>query len=56
VHLVESEYDTGPAIAQTRIPVLANDTPESLAARVLEREHGFLVETLDKFIKELESS
>ena len=32
--------------AQTTVPVLENDTPEILAARVLEREHTFLVEVI----------
>ncbi|MCE2504689.1 MAG: phosphoribosylglycinamide formyltransferase [Chlorobi bacterium] len=35
VHLVDEEYDTGAIIAQQRIPVLLNETPESLAERVL---------------------
>jgi len=39
VHHVIAEMDAGPIIAQARVPVLAADTPESLAARVLEAEH-----------------
>ncbi|MDB5036450.1 MAG: phosphoribosylglycinamide formyltransferase [Chlorobi bacterium] len=39
VHLVDREYDTGPTIAQARVPVLPDDTPETLAARVLALEH-----------------
>jgi phosphoribosylglycinamide formyltransferase 1 len=39
VHFVEPELDAGPIIAQAAVPVLADDTPESLAARVLEKEH-----------------
>jgi len=39
VHFVTPELDGGPVIAQTRVPVLANDTPEGLAARVLVQEH-----------------
>ncbi len=39
VHLVDEEYDRGPVIAQTRVPVMPEDTPETLAARVLEQEH-----------------
>ena len=39
VHFVTPELDHGPIIAQAIVPVLAGDTPESLAARVLEREH-----------------
>ncbi len=39
VHFVTPEVDSGPIIAQTAVPVLADDTPERLAARVLCQEH-----------------
>ena len=39
VHFVTEELDAGPIIIQSRVPVLAGDTPESLAARVLKTEH-----------------
>ncbi len=39
VHFVGDELDGGPAIVQARVPVLPGDTPETLAERVLEREH-----------------
>ncbi len=39
VHFVRSEMDDGPIIAQTTVPVLAGDTPDTLAARVLVAEH-----------------
>jgi phosphoribosylglycinamide formyltransferase 1 len=39
VHLIDSEYDTGPIIAQERVPVLKDDTPEMVAERVLQAEH-----------------
>lgn len=39
VHLVRPELDTGPILAQGLAPVLPDDTPERLAARVLELEH-----------------
>ena len=39
VHYVVPELDAGPIIAQEIVPVLAGDTPDSLAARVLEAEH-----------------
>lgn len=42
VHFVNAEYDRGPVIAQAHVPVLADDTPESLAARVLVEEHRLL--------------
>jgi phosphoribosylglycinamide formyltransferase-1 len=39
VHFVRADVDTGPIIAQAAVPVLSGDTPDSLAARVLEQEH-----------------
>lgn len=39
VHFVRPDVDTGPIIAQAAVPVLPGDTPERLAARVLEQEH-----------------
>ena len=42
VHYVDEEYDRGPIIAQWPVPVLGDDTPDTLAARVLEVEHQLL--------------
>ena len=39
VHFVRPEMDTGPIVAQAVVPVLPGDTPDSLAARVLQAEH-----------------
>jgi len=39
VHLVRAGVDDGPILAQAAVPVLAGDTPETLAARVLAQEH-----------------
>ncbi|MDF2115625.1 phosphoribosylglycinamide formyltransferase [Roseiarcaceae bacterium H3SJ34-1] len=39
VHYVVPEMDSGPIIAQAAVPVLDDDTPETLGARVLEQEH-----------------
>jgi phosphoribosylglycinamide formyltransferase-1 len=39
VHFVTEELDGGPLIVQARVPVLANDDPQALAHRVLEKEH-----------------
>ena len=46
IHRVSPEYDSGEIVAQTTVPVFKNDTPEQLAARVLEKEHEFLVEVI----------
>lgn len=48
IHLVDENYDTGDIIAQSVIPVLEDDTVETLGRRVLHREHEFYVETLIK--------
>ena len=50
VHVVDRDYDQGPILAQRVIPVETGDTPESLAARVLDTEHAIYVDTLDKLI------
>jgi len=50
IHLVDEEYDHGVILAQCRMPVLAEDTVASLVQRVLEREHSFLIETLERII------
>jgi len=39
VHYVDASLDGGEVIGQARVPVCENDTPETLAARVLEQEH-----------------
>ncbi|KAK3142591.1 hypothetical protein QOZ80_4BG0348660 [Eleusine coracana subsp. coracana] len=46
IHFVDEHYDTGKTLAQRVVPVLANDTPESLAARVLHEEHQVYVEAV----------
>jgi phosphoribosylglycinamide formyltransferase 1 len=50
IHLVDWEYDHGNILAQCRLPVMQRDTAATLAERVLEREHSFLVETLKRII------
>lgn len=39
VHYVSAEMDAGPIIGQAAVPVLAQDTPDTLAARILAEEH-----------------
>ena len=51
VHLVDEKYDTGPILVQRQVPVLPDDTPETLAARVLEIEHQILSAAVSLFIK-----
>ena len=53
VHHVVPELDAGPIIAQASVPVLANDTPDSLAARVLAEEVKLYPLALAKVAKSL---
>jgi phosphoribosylglycinamide formyltransferase-1 len=46
VHFVVPELDAGPVIAQAAVPVHPSDTPETLAARILEVEHRLYPEAL----------
>ncbi len=49
VHFVSEEVDTGPIILQTAVPVLDDDTPESLAQRILKEEHRIYPEAIRLF-------
>ena len=51
IHLVDEQYDHGKILAQSSVPVFPDDTVESLSGRVLEQEHVFLVETLDRIAR-----
>jgi phosphoribosylglycinamide formyltransferase 1 len=57
VHLVDDEYDRGPIVAQWRVPVEPSDTPDKLAARVLNVEHVVYPRTVEMvaILKHLES-
>jgi phosphoribosylglycinamide formyltransferase-1 len=50
VHWVDEEYDHGSTVVQGCVPVLAGDTPEILAKRVLEVEHKIYPEAILKVI------
>lgn len=49
VHFVTAELDGGPVIAQVRVPVLDDDDPASLAARLAPLEHRLLLAVLEVF-------
>jgi phosphoribosylglycinamide formyltransferase-1 len=51
VHFVDEQYDTGPIILQRCVPVLDDDTPETLAARVLPVEHETYIEAIRLFVQ-----
>ena len=53
VHLVTDDLDGGPVLAQSRVRIRERDTPETLAARVLEEEHRLYPRTLDLFCARL---
>lgn len=55
VHFVNEHYDEGEHILQARCPVLPEDSPETLAARVHQLEYQFLPIAIDKVIAEIES-
>ncbi|MBX3268493.1 MAG: phosphoribosylglycinamide formyltransferase [Acidobacteria bacterium] len=50
VHYVNEDLDAGPVILQREVPVLAGDTPETLAARILEQEHSAYVDAVREVV------
>lgn len=52
VHFVTPELDAGPVLLQAKVPILAGDTPETLAARVLVEEHRIYPEAIRLFALE----
>jgi phosphoribosylglycinamide formyltransferase-1 len=53
VHLVSEEIDSGRILSQVKVPVLEGDTPEVLAGRVLEQEHGLYWKTIRDYAASL---
>ena len=49
VHFVDDGYDTGPVALQSTVPVEPDDTPETLAARILPVEHATYVKAVSLF-------
>jgi len=49
VHEVTADLDDGPILGQARVPVVAGDTPKTLAARVLVQEHRLYPAVLRRF-------
>ncbi len=50
VHFVDEHLDNGPSILQKEVPVLAEDTVETLASRILEQEHLAYVEAVRRIV------
>jgi len=46
VHLVDCDLDAGPIVLQRAVPVLEDDTPDTLSARILEEEHTLYPEAI----------
>ena len=52
VHLVVEDVDSGPILGQAKLRILANDSPETLAKRVLELEHELYPRCLADFARQ----
>ena len=55
VHVATAELDEGPILGQRTVPVLPDDTADTLAARVLVEEHQLYPEVLEYYSKKLQS-
>ena len=53
IHIVTEEFDKGPILAQAKVPVHSEDTPEQLAQRILKEEHKLFPETIKQHIQTL---
>lgn len=56
IHYVNERYDEGEHLLQARCPVLADDTPERLAARIHGLEHEHYPKVVERVVKEVASS
>ena len=50
IHVVDSQYDTGPILAQKKVVVESTDTAETLSRKVLAIEHELYVDTLNRIL------
>jgi phosphoribosylglycinamide formyltransferase-1 len=50
VHYVNEDLDAGEIVLQREVPVLPSDTPEMVAARILDEEHRLYVEAIKKIV------
>jgi|KBSSwiStaDraftv2_1062776.scaffolds.fasta_scaffold368315_2 folate-dependent phosphoribosylglycinamide formyltransferase PurN len=49
-HLATDEYDAGPILHQERVPVLADDTVETLQSRVIDAQHHAIIPFLQRWV------
>jgi phosphoribosylglycinamide formyltransferase-1 len=54
VHFVNNELDAGPIVLQRSVPVLPNDTADTLAARILVEEHKLYPEAIQRVLHEID--
>jgi phosphoribosylglycinamide formyltransferase-1 len=52
VHIVDEQYDTGPIVMQETVPVYYDDTPATLAARILKVEHSIYPRTVELAVRD----
>jgi len=52
VHLVDEFLDSGPIVIQAAVPVLDEDTVESLSARILLQEHSIYSKAIEYFVED----
>lgn len=50
VHFVNAELDAGPIVVQAAVPVLPDDTADTLSARILETEHRIYPEAIQRIL------
>lgn len=53
IHIVDEDFDHGRILAQVKVPVLPTDSPDTLAARILEQEHALYPKALREFCEKL---
>ncbi|GAB3804675.1 phosphoribosylglycinamide formyltransferase [Virgibacillus kimchii] len=56
VHYIDKGIDTGPVIAQVEVPVLTNDTEETLKKRIQQAEHKLYPEVINQLLGEQKKS
>jgi formyltetrahydrofolate-dependent phosphoribosylglycinamide formyltransferase len=53
VHIVTPQFDEGPVIAQAKVPVLKDDSPQELAKRILKEEHRLYPKAIQQYLQTL---
>jgi phosphoribosylglycinamide formyltransferase 1 len=53
VHVVDNDYDSGPVVMKAEVPVMPDDTPESLSARVFEAECRLYPQAISSYLERM---